>query len=93
MKERNYSALCDWAKGHPGVYVSRNAFKKETNVQHYFLTFRLHTEGKIEAVGAYDDISKHLRSDGWEILKSEKEYVVYDSNIELDRGWASLDPH
>ncbi len=77
-------ALCELY----GAHQSRNAFKqREDGWQERFATLRLHGVGWLAAREAFQTFDRALLSGGWQLLKSESEYCVYDSRVELDAGW------
>jgi hypothetical protein len=81
------SRLAQLAELHT-AHISRNVSRtREDDRQEQFITQRCFTVGRIEAkkrlqtlIGAIDLLSHP-------IIKIEEEYIVYDSNLELDAGW------
>ena len=69
--------------------LSSNAFKYDVNgnISHYFVTRRVHKYGRNRALELNDELKNELTIAGYIPLKSESEYVVYDSNFSLDNGW------
>lgn len=78
-KERLFD-LCKRRK----ALIAWNALKPEGA---YLITIRLFSCGLPDALSANKDFKNYLRSNGYTILQNQKEFVVYDSNIDLDRGW------
>ncbi|MEM8924850.1 MAG: nucleotidyl transferase AbiEii/AbiGii toxin family protein [Actinomycetota bacterium] len=73
-----------------GAHLSRNAFDRRDDIDHRFVTQRCYGVGNNTAEARYHELLAELGSTGFEMLKSEREYVVHDSNTALDRGW--IDP-
>jgi hypothetical protein len=67
-----------------GVHVSRNA---QANKPIRFVTLRVYRAGLLTAQQRAADIVRLLQESGFEITKQIQEYVVFDSRLELDRGW------
>ena len=61
--------------------VSRSPFKRS---DHFFITLRDFTQTRSEAIERIDRILARI---DLPVLKLERELVVYDSNISIDRGW------
>lgn len=55
----------------------------------YLITLRICSGGLPEALSANKNFKNYLRSNGYTILQNQKEFVVYDSNPDLDKGWIS----
>lgn len=70
--------------------ISSNAFKhnQENNVKHYFITKRVHSSGQEYAMKQHFLLNEALSNNGFTPLKSEAEFVVFDSNYNLDNGWS-----
>ena len=81
-----YNLVKDLVKGYDGR-LSRNAFKKVEGAKHYFITKRVHSAGQVKAFEEYNELKNVLADNGYPVLKSEAEFVVYDSNYNLDSGW------
>ena len=71
-----------------GGRLSRNAFKNLETNKHYFITKRVHNGGQIVAMAEYNELNDVLCSSGYIPLKTEAEFVVFDSNYNLDSGWS-----
>jgi hypothetical protein len=70
------------------LYISSNAFKSLDNNKHErFITLRVFNTIKSKALEKYNDTFKILKREDFKILNVEKEYVVYDTNINLDNRW------
>jgi predicted nucleotidyltransferase len=67
----------------PRLYVSKNQVRKKYN----FATLRMFECGREKAFEEYQAIEKALLEEGYKINKIEREFVVYDNNLELDAGW------
>ena len=71
-----------------GGRLSRNAFKNLETNKHYFITKRVHNGGQIRALAEYKELNDVLCAGGYAPIKSEAEFVVFDSNYNLDSGWS-----
>lgn len=72
------------------AHLSKNAFRERTDCrQERFLTQRSYRVGCSEAVRRFEVLKACLDSAGYEILEVEREFVVFDDNLEIDRGWLS----
>lgn len=67
--------------------LSRNAFKNMETNKHYFITKRVHNSGQNYALDQYNELNDVLTINGYQPIKSEAEFVVFDSNYNLDSGW------
>lgn len=71
-----------------GAHVSRNARHSEGDSEFRFVTTRVWPERSVKQVyQAFNNGAFHLDRHGWTIIDDEREVVVYDSNVDLDRGW------
>lgn len=71
-----------------GAHLSRNARRqRDDGFCERFVTQRCHGLGQTEARAALAELLDDLRAAGLHVLDSEEEYVVYDSNLDLDAGW------
>lgn len=52
-----------------------------------FVTQRCRLVGRRTAQARLDALTADLRRDGWEIVSTEREFVVHDSDESLDHGW------
>ncbi|CAF3734047.1 unnamed protein product [Rotaria sp. Silwood1] len=70
------------------LHVSRNAFKQldETNF-HYMITMRLFDVGRENAFKNSDEVIEYLTKNNFPPLKVVREFIVYDTHIELDSAW------
>jgi hypothetical protein len=77
------------AKSDPhALHLSRNAFKQIGEKSfHYLITMRLFDVGRDNAFEINDEIVEFLTENNFPPLKVVREYVVYDTYIELDNGW------
>eukprot|EP01084_Bolivina_argentea_P083572 151318_1 len=70
------------------AHTSRNSFKSFENGKFInFLTMRTFNKGSINALKEFSILKNDLIKNKFEIIGTEKEYAVYDSNLELDNGW------
>lgn len=85
--ETDRSVIESIAKRHSARF-SRNAFKDhEAGYQERFLTQRFFRTGRASASRSLDSLLKELSSHEIPVLESESEYVVHDSNSQLDADW------
>jgi hypothetical protein len=71
-----------------GAHLSRNALKqREDGRRERFVTQRCFGVGRDEARRQLDALLAALDSLRQIVVDVEEEFVVYDSNIDLDRGW------
>jgi hypothetical protein len=66
------------------AHLSRNALKGEASTR--FVTLRDYGP-KVGFNARVDKLSKALEAGGWPVLKSQREYCIYDNHTSLDRGW------
>ncbi len=72
--------LCAIHKAH----LSKNALKDDNTTR--FITLReLGTKEVLEQ--RIDRLTNDFAKDGWDILKQQSEYCLYDTNMILDQGW------
>jgi ribonuclease Z len=81
-------ALKECALRH-GAHVSRNAHKQDRKHGHEqrFLTLRVARVGRTSAESKYEQLLQDLRGQDFELAGERREFTVYDSNLDLDRGW------
>jgi hypothetical protein len=73
-----------------GAHLSQNARRQRSDGQgEYFVTQRCGGVGLRLAQQRFQDLAKVVADQGYFVISSHGEYVVYDSNIDLDRGWIS----
>jgi hypothetical protein len=83
--------LIDLAIAHD-AHVSRNALRaRGDGRQERFVTQRCYGVGLSTAAAKHASLVDTLRAQRYDVLDEEREYVVYDSNAELDAGWIELD--
>lgn len=72
-------------------YLSNNAFKIEpaSGQQIRFVTQRFSKIGQMEANAELDKLIAYAKQAGIEVIRVEREYNIYDSNLHLDNGWMS----
>ncbi|MBB1252032.1 hypothetical protein [Streptomyces alkaliterrae] len=81
------AALARLAERH-GAHVSRNARRRrDDGPAERFVTQRCRGVGDTTASCRLSDLTAELTAAGWEIISSEREFVVYDSAQALDAGW------
>lgn len=78
-----YEKLLEICRKHT-AHISKNSLKGESGFR--FITLRENGEKSIfenRVFSLIEDLQKY----GWEIVKQESEFCVFDSNISLDKGW------
>jgi len=71
-----------------GAHVSRNARKRSSGGdEERFVTLRGPRAGRTTADARYTVLLGDLRAAGFEVTGERREFTVYDSNLDLDRGW------
>ncbi|SDH83641.1 hypothetical protein [Nonomuraea jiangxiensis] len=79
--------LAEIAQRH-SAHVSRNARREcDDGSAERFVTQRCRDIGLSEAGRRFDALVTELRSCGFAVLETEREFVVYDSNPQIDKGW------
>lgn len=79
---RDVEFLTNLSKRH-GAHLSRNAVRGEENAR--FVTIRDCSKSRLDE--RVERLSQALTASGYELLKSKKEYCVYDSHKYFDTGW------
>lgn len=86
---QEHTVLSTLANRH-GARLSRNVLRhRQDQFEERFLTQRLHHQGHDAAAAALGSLQIELEEKSFTILEIEAEYVVFDSNIDLDAGWLS----
>ena len=90
-RENQYKTLqllCKNFRSHR-LHLSHNAFKVMNDDEfHYMITARIFDQGRNEAFERNDLAIEYLQNNGFPPLKVVREFVVYDTCLELDNGWA-----
>jgi hypothetical protein len=88
---RNRAAPCDGlmrACGKRFAHLSRNAWRERSQgKEERFVTLRSHRVGKGSSDRQLRELLDLLNAIGEQVIEVESEYCVYDSNLDLDRGW------
>lgn len=72
------------------AHLSRNALRKRKDgFEERFVTQRCWSVGRIEAFDQFNVLLNELLNSNYTVLETENEYVIYDSNLEIDKGWIS----
>jgi hypothetical protein len=72
-----------------GVHIARSASNKlSSGRRQKFVTARFHAQGRLEAEAQFANFLEGLRALGFQSSHVLKEYVVIDTNLGLDAGWA-----
>lgn len=75
-----------------GGHVSRNALRKTgQGSEERFVTQRFYGVGWPVAQAGLRALTAALAEAGLNVLDSEEEFVVYDSNLAIDRGWLAAE--
>jgi len=70
------------------AHLSRNALRSLPNGRHErFVTQRCYKVGQPEARAELSSLVAELDREGYQVLETEQEFVVYDSNLAMDAGW------
>ena len=70
------------------AHLSKNAFKKLIDGKHErFITMRIYGLGYKSAQTRFDNLILYLKSKGFKLSQQQREYTVYDTNLNLDNGW------
>jgi hypothetical protein len=86
-KEANKSELIETVIKH-SAHLSRNALRyREDGLEERFITQRCRTGGYAESLSQLNALLREIRGLGYTVIGVEEEYVVYDSNLEIDAGW------
>ena len=81
------ASLTELAQRH-GARLSRNALRSRADGRHErFLTQRCYRVGQPEAQAKLGILLADLEREGYQVLETEQEFVVFDSNIDMDAGW------
>ena len=76
------------------AYLSANAFKKLVDgKQQRFITMRVYGMGYKSAQKQFDNLIALLKSKEFILSQQQREYAVYDSNLNLDAGWIGSIPN
>ena len=71
-----------------GAHLSRNAWRRLSQErEERFVTLRCHQVGRNSSDRLLEKLLAALRNAGEQIIETESEYSVYDTNVPLDRGW------
>jgi hypothetical protein len=85
--DKDRSTLIDLVQPY-GAHLSRNARRQRSDGQReYFVTQRCSGVGLMTAQQRFQDLAGIVVNRGYSMISSHGEYVVYDNNIGLDRGW------
>jgi hypothetical protein len=70
------------------AHLSRNVLRvSENGGQERFVTQRCYSVGRVAARQFLDDLLSELEQSGYRVIDVEEEFVVHDSNAEVDAGW------
>ncbi len=85
--DQNLEVLKKYCLQHD-AHLSANAFKKLVNGrQQRFITMRVYRVGYKTAQKRFDNLLGLLKAKGFKLSQQQREYTVYDSNLNLDAGW------
>ncbi|HEX8251467.1 MAG TPA: hypothetical protein VF599_25055 [Pyrinomonadaceae bacterium] len=86
-KETDKIVLIETVTKH-SAHLSRNALRRrEDGLEERFITQRCRTGGYAESLSQLNALLREIRGLGYTVIDVEEEYVVYDSNLEIDAGW------
>jgi hypothetical protein len=86
---QEHASLTNIANRHR-ARLSRNVLRhRQDRFEERFLTQRLYRQGRDAAAAALHNLQMELEEQSFTILEIEAEYVVFDSNVDLDAGWLS----
>ncbi len=72
------------------AHLSANTFKKLCDgKQQRFITMRVYSTGYKSAQTRFDMLLLYLKSKGFKLSQQQREYTVYDNNLNLDVGWTN----
>jgi hypothetical protein len=70
------------------AHLSRNALREPAHgKEERFVTLRHYRLGSLSSKRRLRQLVEALNELGEQVLEAESEYCVYDSNLDLDRGW------
>ena len=70
------------------AHLSANAFKQLIDgKQQRFITMRVYGAGYKSAQQCFDNLLALLKAKGFKLSQQQREYSIYDSNLNLDAGW------
>jgi hypothetical protein len=69
------------------AHLSRNALKAVGVREHRFVTQRIYGAGRPEALTRFEACTAALAAAGFEIVSRQREFSVYDTNVNLDAEW------
>jgi len=73
------------------AHLSKNAFKTNNDGnQERFVTLRMYGVGKDTALKKLGACELELQQSGFNITTKQREFSVYDSNVQLDKGWINV---
>jgi hypothetical protein len=71
------------------AHLARSASNKlDCGFTQRFVTVRFHDEGRATAESTFASLVEQLRTNGYQPSHILKEYVIVDTNLDLDAGWA-----
>jgi hypothetical protein len=74
------------------AHLSRNSWRElSQGKEERFVTSRYYRVGSASSRGRLQQLLDSLNELGEQVIEVESEYCVYDSNLDLDRGWLSLE--
>lgn len=83
----NNRALNEIAERH-SAHLSRNALKESQNgFEERFVTQRNWRVGYSESNQKLIRLLNEIKDSGYKVIDVEEKFVVFDSNLEIDRGW------
>ena len=68
-------------------HLSANSLWKNDKVQYHFITQRIKNLGKVNAEKQLNQLLTFLSQKELKLVKTVREFNIYDSNLSLDSGW------
>lgn len=69
------------------AHLSRNALKTIGDRQHRFVTLRLYGTSRDNALATFERVVRRLEENKYEIVSKQREFSVFDTNVNLDSSW------
>lgn len=79
-KPKRLAEICKKYEGH----LSKNSLKKDPDKK--FITLRDYGE-EVSIQKRIEGLKKELQKQKIQLIKEELEYCIFDSNVQLDKGW------
>jgi hypothetical protein len=80
-------ALCVSAVFYSVIFYREGSKQLVDGKQQRFITMRVYGVGYKSAQTRFDNLIALLKAKGFKLSQQQREYTVYDSNLNLDAGW------